>query len=91
MLSATYDSEGGNDEPAPSNEVIGEDPDNTGLVVLISILSAVIIIGIIIAVYIFYKYKSKGQVISQNKQTSMALLNSTKEDKLVESQVQVDP
>ena len=91
VLSATYDSEGGNDEPAPSNEVIGEEPDNTGLVVLISILSAVIIVGIIIAVYIFYKYKSKGQVISQNKQTSMALLNSTKEDKLVESQVQVDP
>ena len=37
------------------------------------------------------KYRKKAQIIEQNKQTSMALLNSTKQDKLVESQVQVDP
>ena len=91
LISATYDSKGGNNEPAPSNEIIGDDDDNTGLVVLISILSVVIIGGIIVAAFIFYKYRSKGQVIKENKQTSMALLNSTKEEKMVESTVQVDP
>ena len=91
LISATYDSNGGNTEPSPTTEILGDDDNNTGLIVLISILSVVIIGGIIVAAFIFYKYKSKGQVIKENKQTSMALLNSTKEDKLVESQVQVDP
>ena len=91
VVSATYDSLGGNNEPEPSTIVIEGEDNNVGLVVLISILSVVIIAGIIIAIFVFRKYKSKGQVIKENKQTSMALLNSAKEDKLVESQVQVDP
>jgi hypothetical protein len=37
------------------------------------------------------KYRKKGRVIEQNKQTSMALLNSTQQEKLTESTVTVDP
>ena len=91
VMSATYDSEGGNNEIEPDKEIIEGEDNNIGLVVLISILSVVIIAGIIIAIFIFRKYRSKVQVSTENKQTSMALLNGAKEDKLIESQVQVDP
>jgi len=98
FISATYDSLGGNnEEPDYTDEDEETDsPDkgngsNTGLIVVISILSVVIIAGIIVAVLIFMKYRKKTEVIEGNKQTSMALLNSTQQDKLVESQAQVDP
>ena len=97
FMSATYDSLGQNNEDPddtdeqPSDEGEGEGGSNTGLIVVISILSVVIIGGIIAAVLIFLKYRNKTRIIDQNKQTSMALLNSTQQDKLVESQVQVDP
>ena len=99
FMSATYDSMGGNnEEPDVTDEeeeeppnTDGDDTGNVGLIVVISILSVVIIAGIIAAVFIFMKYRKKTKVIEENKQTSMALLNSTQQDKLVESQVQVDP
>ena len=101
FMSATYDSMGGNnEEPDVTDEEEdeptdpppkGDDGGNVGLIVVISILSVVIIAGIIAAVFIFMKYRKKTRIIEENKQTSMALLNSTQQDKLVESQVQVDP
>jgi hypothetical protein len=97
FLSPTYNSKGEHDEDEPddSSDVQPTDepkPESkTGLIVIISILSVVIIGGGIAGVLIFMKYRKKAQIIEQNKQTSMALLNSTKQDKLVESQAQVDP
>ena len=94
FISATYDSLGQNDE---ESEQSGDPPKppsedtKTGLVIIISILSVVIIGGGVAAVLIFLKYKKKGHIIEQNKQTSMALLGSTQQDKLVESTVEVDP
>ena len=40
---------------------------------------------------LYLKYKKKAQIIEQNKQTSMAMINGTTQDDLVESQAQVDP
>ena len=95
FISATYDSLGQSDEETDedSDDDNEDDPgDNkTGLIVVISILSVVIIVGGIAAFFIFRKYWKKGHVIEQNKQTSMALINGTQQDKLVESQAQVDP
>ena len=89
FISATYDSLGNNnDDPDDTNP---PSDSKTGLIIIISILSIVIIGGGIAGVLIFLKYRKKAQVIEQNKQTSMALLNSTSQGKLVESQVQVDP
>ena len=89
FISATYDSLGNsNEDPDDSDDTPG---NKTGLIVIISILSVVIIGGGIAAVLIYLKFRKKVQVTEQNKQTSMALLNSTKQEKLVESQVQVDP
>ena len=91
VMSPVYDSNG--------NSNIDEDDDNggsnVGLIVLIIILSVVIIAGAILAFVIYRKYKSQGVVSQKNKETSMALINSTKNDKLVESQAretnQIDP
>ena len=100
FISATYDSSGGTDDKSdsPSDDNNNNNPpppknegDETGLIVIISILSVVIIGGGVAAVLIFLKYRKKGHIIEQNKQTSMALLGSTQQDKLVESQVEVDP
>jgi hypothetical protein len=92
FISPTYDSKGGHDEDPDSDSPDDKPPDGkTGLIVIISIISVVIIGGTIAGVLIFLKYRKKAQIIEQNKQTSMALINSTKQDKLVESQVQVDP
>ena len=94
FLSPTYNSKGEHDgdesdsDVEPSDEPTGT---STGLIVIISILSVVIIGGGIAGVLIFLKYRKKAQIIQQNKETSMALINSTKQEKLVESQVQVDP
>ena len=92
FISPTYDSKGGHDEDPDSDSPDDKPPGGkTGLIVIISIISVVIIGGTIAGVLIFLKYRKKAQIIEQNKQTSMALINSTKQDKLVESQVQVDP
>ena len=96
FISATYDSLGGNNDESPEEETdkppeTKEPESKTGLIVVISILSVVIIGGGIAAVLIFMKYRKKTRIIEENKQTSMALLGSTQQDKLVESQVQVDP
>ena len=94
FISATYDSLGQSDEEAEQTDEDPEPPSEdtkTGLVIIISILSVVIIGGGVAAVLIFLKYKKKGHIIEQNKQTSMALLGSTQQDKLVESTVEVDP
>ena len=98
FISPTYDSKGGHDEEEPDEsdptDSDGKSDDGgtkTGLIVIISIISVVIIGGCIAGVLIFLKYRKKAQIIEQNKQTSMALINSAKQDKLVESQVQVDP
>ena len=58
-------------------------------------MSLVIIAGAIFAFIIYRKYKSEVEVSKKNKETSMALIKSTKNDKLVESQAtetnQIDP
>ena len=70
--------------PFEQGEVV-EEENNTGLIVLIAILSIVIIGGLIAAFVIIRKYKSKGIIKEENKATSMAMLNSAKDEKLVES------
>ena len=91
FISATYDSLGNSNEDPDSDDSDDTPGNKTGLIVIISILSVVIIGGGVAAVLIYLKFRKKVQVTEQNKQTSMALLNSTKQEKLVESQVQVDP
>ena len=93
IMSAVYDSNG-----ESHGEEIDDDKDsgsNTGLIVLIIILSVIIIAGAIFAFIVYRKYKSKGEISQKNKATSMALIKSTQNDKLVESAAQepnqVDP
>ena len=73
----------------------GTNNNNVGLIVLIVILSVAIIAGAIFAFFIYRKYKGKGETTKKNKETSMALIKSTKNDKLIESQAQetdqIDP
>jgi hypothetical protein len=84
--SSTPNNDGDNDQPSNNS---------TSLIVLIVILSIVIIAGGIFAFIIYRKYKSQGEISEKNKATSMALINSTKNDKLLESQAresnQIDP
>ena len=91
LLSTVYDSNGNKKENKPSNNK----SSNIGLIVVICILSGIIIAGGIFAFIIYRKYKGKGAVNIKNKETSMALIKSTKNDKLVESQAQenneIDP
>ena len=81
----------------PNKDGDDEQPSNnsTSLIVLIVILSIVIIAGGIFAFIIYRRYKSQGEISEKNKATSMALINSTKNDKLIESQAretnQIDP
>ena len=92
FLSATYDSTGHSDEDTEPDNT--DEPEgggiSTGLIIIIVVLSVVIIGGGIAAVLIYLKYRKKAQILEQNKQTSMAVINSTGTDKLVESQAQVD-
>ena len=91
-MSPVYDSNGNSNQGGSDDDDGGS---NTGLIVLIIILSVVIIAGAILAFIIYRQYKSKGVVTQKNKETSMALINSAKNDKLVESQAretnQIDP
>ena len=98
ILSAVYDSNGHSSDDkdgGDSDDSSSTTSTNTGLIVLIIILSLVIIAGAIFAFIIYRKYKSEGEVSKKNKETSMALIKSTKNDKLVESQAaetnQIDP
>ena len=70
----------------PNKTTKVEEESNNGLIILIVILSVVIIAGAIASYFIIKKYKSKGTVSEDNKATSMAMLSSTKDEKLVESQ-----
>ena len=92
ILSPVYDSNGNKKEDNPDKK---NKNSNIGLIVLICILSGIIIIGGIFAFIIYRKYKTKGAINVKNKETSMALIKSTKNDKLVESQAQenneIDP
>ena len=100
ILSDVYDSSGKKYEPEPTPTPTPtpppdnkeSQPSNTGLIVLIVILSIVIVAGGIFAFIIYRKYKGQGEVKDKNKATSMALIKSTQNDKLIESQAQeVDP
>jgi hypothetical protein len=96
ILSPVYNSNGessdgeGGESIEPANE-----SSNTGLIILIVILSLALVGGGIAAFIIFYQYKKKGQVTSGNKATSLALIKSQQNEKLVESQAQepnqIDP
>jgi len=94
LLSAVYDSngdtyDGDSDSIIPNNN----SGNSTGLIVLIVILSLALIGGCIATIILYCKFKSKGQVKSNNKETSMAMIKSAQNDKLVESQAanQIDP
>jgi hypothetical protein len=97
ILSPVYDSSGNSYIPPSPNDNDGDggSSNNTNLIILIIILSVIIIAGAIFAFVIYRKYKSKGVVDKNKKETSMALIKSTKNDKLVESQAQenneIDP
>ena len=96
ILSVVYNSNGessdgdGGESIEPNN-----DSSNTGLIVLIIILSLALVCGGIAAFILFYQYRKKGQVSSGNKATSLALIKSQQNEKLVESQAQepnqIDP
>ena len=90
FLSPVYNSNGessDDDDTNPDND----GPSNMGLIIIIVILSAVILGGGVAAFFIIRKYKSKGVIVADGKATSMAMLGSTKNEKLVESQAVVDP
>jgi len=88
ILSAVYNSNGETYDGQTDDEP--KDSNNTGLIVLIVILSVVIIDGGIFAFIIYRKYKSKGEIDPKKKETSMALITGASKDKLVESQAQED-
>ena len=75
-----------NKTPEPEKKSV-----NVGLIVIIVVLSVVVIGGGIGAYFIIKKYRSKGVIVADGKATSMAMIGSTKNEKLVESQVAVDP
>ena len=81
IISATYDSFGGNNEEDPNNKIIGDNNDKTVFIIIL-IISAAIVIGII---FIICKYKKKEQFIKDEEQSSI-LLHSLIEDKLVNSE-----
>jgi len=96
ILSVVYNSNGESYDGDSESIVPGDNSgNNTGLIVLIIILSLALLAGGIAAFILYYKYKSKGEVNKKNKETSMALIKSTKNEKLVESQAQennqIDP
>ena len=85
VLSNVFDSNNKKPDPDPGQE---ETPSNTGLVVVIVILVIAILIGALFALRVYKKYKSRGEMSKKNKETSMALITSTKNDKLIQSQAQ---
>jgi len=101
MLSYVYDSNGqksdggsdSDDDGGNGDQDGGKKTSNIGLYALIGILSLAIIIGAIFAIIIYRKYKAVGEVQKKTKETSMAMLGSTRNDKLIESNAaeQVDP
>ena len=92
LLSPVYNSKGeSSDDEEEGNDEPDDGGSNTGLIVIIAILVVIIIGGGIAAFFIIRKYRSKGVVIEDGKATSMAMLGSTKNEKLVESQAVVDP
>ena len=92
LLSPVYNSKGeSSDDEEEGNDEPDDGGSNTGLIVIIAILVVIIIGGGIAAFFIIRKYRSKGVVIEDGKVTSMAMLGSTKNEKLVESQAVVDP
>jgi len=88
ILSVVYNSNG--ESYDPNSETIIEDKtgNSTGLIILIVILSLALICGGAVALFLYFKYKSKGMVNETNKATSLALINNAKSGKLVESQAQ---
>ena len=84
IISATYDSFGGNNEEDPNNKIIGDNNDKTVFIIIL-IISAAIVIGIIVLIFIICKYKKKEQFIKDEEQSSI-LLHSLIEDKLVNSE-----
>ncbi|MBO6243381.1 MAG: hypothetical protein J6O41_02280 [Clostridia bacterium] len=91
ILSPVYNSKGESSEDKSDGNDDDEPSSNIGLIVIIIILSIIIIGGGIAAFFIIRKYKSKGMMSTDGKQTSMAMLGGTQNDKLVESQAEVDP
>ena len=97
IMSAVYNSNGESyddgDQGGDSDEK--KSGNNIGLIILIIILSVIIIAGAIFALIVYRRYKRKGEINKKNKETSMALIKSTKNEKLVESQAQetnqIDP
>ena len=89
-----YDDKGGKKDDDDDSDKKSSG-NSTGLIVLIIILSVIIIAGAIFAFIVYRSYKSKGEINRKNKETSMALIKSTKNEKLVESQAQetnqIDP
>ncbi len=85
VLSNVFDSNNKKPDPDPGQE---ETPSNTGLVVVIVILVIAILIGALFALRVYKKYKSRGEMSKKNKETSMALITGTKNDKLIQSQAQ---
>ena len=93
LLSAVYDSNGNTYDGNEDNNSDNQSGNRTGLIVLIVILSIVLVGGCIAAIILYCKFKSEGKVKSNNKETSMAMIKSAQNDKLIESQAanQIDP
>ena len=95
ILSTTFDSNNYKPGPTPTPTPSSDSSGNAGLIFLIIVLSVAIFVGIVAAYIILRKYKSKGEISQQKKETSMALITNTKNEKLTESQAsesnQIDP
>ena len=72
-----YDDKGGKKDDDDDSDKKSSG-NSTGLIVLIIILSVIIIAGAIFAFIVYRSYKSKGEINRKNKETSMALIKSTK-------------
>ena len=92
ILSPVYNSKGeSSDDDKDKGDNINNRESNTGLIIVIIVLSLIIIGGGVAAFFIIRKYKAKGMMVNDGKATSMAMLGNTPNEKLVESQVVVDP
>ena len=87
ILSSVFDSDGKKSEEK-EDESNHDNKSNTGLIVLICILSGIIVAGGIYAFIIYRKYAGKGKISGNNKETSMAMIKSAQKDKLVESKAE---
>ena len=89
ILSSVYNSDGESYDPSGDDENYNGEGTNTGLIVIVVVLSVCLVVGGGVFFIMFRKIKKKGQVQSsvQAKATSLAEIKGCPTEKLTQSQV----